>query len=252
MPEGPLGFPRLTTLGPLVKPSKIRPHKDITEGTYDIGFIEDEQAITGEDTRRAMRDILEYDLDVRTEFRLHDVIFRYHKRQISEIISINEFSSSLLETMSRAEDEGIPLKAERVSRVEIKNEPLYDEVERHMKGEDSIFTDKLLGGIDAQWKRVKNGDLRGGRSEGQVREDIIDKVVDDFDRVMDINESIREDRIYYPPTTEDIELGGVVGWGTIDGAHRVVALSQILGTDAEIYVWEWDNQKDFVEQSPRV
>lgn len=250
MPKGPLGFPRLTTIGPFVKPTTVQPHEDIPENVYDLDFISSVQGQTAHDTERALVDIIEYDLDLGREFLPRDVTFRYRKEQIGELLEINSFSSTLLEAMSKAEEKGIPLEGEEKDYI-VRNERLESEVRSHMDGGSSIFTDDLLAGIDAQWEQIANG-LPEWMSESEARDEIVKKVVADFDRVMDINNSIRESHEYFPPTTENVKLGGVVGWGTIDGAHRIVALSQILGTDEEIYIWEWDNQKMFIEESPVV
>lgn len=249
MPEGPLGFPRLTTLGPFVKPSKIQPHKDIDEGVYPLGFIEEVQSLTGRDTRRALEDIIDFDLQLEGKFRPEDVEFRYRKEKIADLLDVNEFSSSLLEAMSKAEEKGIPLQATENDMLILENDELEREVRAHMDGEESLFTDDLLGGIDANWTRIveRGDDLFRPKSE--MMDEIVEKVIGDFDAVTEINEDIRDERVYFPPTTESVELGAPVGWGTIDGAHRIVALSQILGTDEEIFIWEWENQEMFIEES---
>lgn len=250
MPEGPFGFPRLTTLGPFVKPSSIQPAENVSEGVYDLSYLYEVQEITARDTERALDDIIEHDLDLGNQFRPKmDVTFRYRKAQISDLLDINEFSSSLLEGMSRAEEEGIPLTGVETDRLMIENDRLEEEIRAHMNGEASIFTDSILSGIDANWGRVAN-DKKLWRSESEIREEVVEKTIEDFHGVMEINETIRDEHIYYPPTTESIELGAPVGWGTIDGAHRLVALSQIIGTDEEIYIWEWDNQQMFINESP--
>jgi len=251
MPEGPLGFPRLTTIGPLTKPSTIQPAEEFKNDVFSLSFIQSNQSITGEDTRTALKDILDFELDVFPEVQPEDTEFRFHKRKIADILEINEFSSSLLEAMSRAEQKGIPLKAKEIGRMEIENEKLEEEARSHMKGGSSIFTDETLSGIDKEWERLAQGKTPPRTSESEVVNRILDKVIADFDRVIEIADNIEDDNIYFPPTIEDIELGGVLGWGTIDGAHRVVALSQLLGTEEEIFVWEWENQKALMDQSPR-
>lgn len=252
MPEGPLGFPRLTTLGPLVKPSTVQPFKDIPPKTYYLDDIMSVQPKTGEDTRMALDDIIEFDLELRGKFSPSDVTFEYRKERLSNVLEKNNFSLSLLEVMSLAEERGIPLKAEEVSRMELENPMLVQEIRSHMDGESSIFTDGLLSGVDKTWERVQQMPEGGGgfESKSELRDRIVNKVVEDFHRVMEINDSIRSSNEYFPPTTENIALDESVGWGTIDGAHRIVALSQIIGSDEEIFIWEWRNQKMFIEESP--
>jgi len=249
MPEGPLGFPRLTTLGPFVEESSIKPFKSFNEDTYRLSFIESNQGKTGQDTRRALRDILEFELEVIREMPPDEAEFAYRKAQLSDVLGINEFSSSLLEAMEIAESNGIPLRGDELTEMEIENEELEDELDSLFRGEPSIFSDSLIDKINFRWSRTKQGDLPPRTSKSEEKEEVIGSVIADFHRVTVINDKIRDSREYFPPTTEDLSLGGVLNWGTIDGAHRVVALSQILGADKEVFIWEWENQKEFMEQS---
>lgn len=246
MPRGPLGFPRVTLLGPLVKPSTILPFKDIEEGTYSISDLDSIQPLTGEDTRRALRDIFEYDLQEDSNV-VNEVQFAYRKETMSNLMNMNKFSTSLLKAMSNAEEAGIPLEAQDTDMRGARNERLEEEVRTHMDGGDSIFTDKMLSGIDNTWERINSGNISSFEDESELRQRIVTKVVEDFDGVTDINDKIRSSKEYFPPTTEKVSLKGALGWGTIDGAHRLVALSQILGVDEKVYIWEWSNQEKFME-----
>jgi len=247
MPEGPLGFPRLTTLGPLVERSSIEPFKDISEGKYSTYDLKEIQPRTGQDTIEALGDIIEFDLDNQS-MTSRDVMFSYRREQISEVLEVNDFSSGLLEAMSKAEQNDIPLKGSiGADGMQVYNDELENEVRDHMDGDpDTMFTDDLLSSIDLHWQWIIDGSLSQYMSEAETREEIVGKVISDFNRVMEINEAIRDSREYFPPTVENIELGAPAKWGTIDGAHRIVTLSQILGTDEEILIWEWDNEEEFI------
>lgn len=248
MPEGPLGLPRLTTLGPFVKPSSIEPAVDISEDIYPLQFILDNQEYTGEDTQFILEDYFHHVFEIPHKDVEEEVLsteYRYHKRQISEIIEINEFSKALLEAMSKAEEMDIELKGEE-ERYEIKNEELYNEIEKQLDGNSDLFTDELLSDIDDRWGRIE--ELATFRGKSEVIGEIKEKVAEDFHRVVTINEDIRSNNIYYPPTTENIDLGAPLDFGTLDGAHRIVALSQILGGDESVFVWEWSNEQMFLDR----
>lgn len=246
MPKGPFGFPRVTLLGPLVKPSTISPFKSIPEDDYSISDIDQFQPLTAEDTEFALRDIFRHELDIDPN-TVDDIVFIYRKETISNLLDINEFSLSLLEAMSKAQEQNIPLESEDTDMVGVRNERLENEVRSHMNGEDSIFTDELLSGIDNTWERLNSGRISSFEDESELRQNIVTKVVEDFNAVTEINNKIRSSGEYFPPTTENVSLEAPLGWGTIDGAHRIVALSQILGVDEEIYIWEWSNQSKFME-----
>jgi hypothetical protein len=70
-----------------------------------------------------------------------------------------------------------------------------------------------------------------------------DKVHSDVETVLDINSKIRDSKTYFPPTIYPV--GSPYG-DTIDGAHRIVALASIIGTDEEIWVWELQEQDRIV------
>lgn len=247
--EGRFGFPRLTTLGPLVDTSEITPFKDIEPGSYSLEDIEKIQSVTGEDTRRALGDIIEFDLELYSK-EPDDVVFEYRTEKLSTLLEVNDFSSAILTAMSKAEEEGIRLEADETERHFIENEELEKEVVNHMDGKQSIFTDDLLTDITLTWQRIQDGNYSSVyESESELRSDVVDEVIRDFHRVMIINDSIRDSGEYFPPTTENISLGAPVGWGTIDGAHRIVALSQIIGTDVNIFIWEWSNEESMIEHS---
>lgn len=248
MPEGPQGFPRLTTLAPLVKPDVPEPSHDTQEGVYLISEVERLQPQTGADTRQALGPMVSLDLDIQ-DYDMSLTEFRYHKRRISDILEINDFSMALLDVMSVAEENGIPLRAEQVRNLP-ENPMLEKEVQSVLLGEDSIITESQIRSLDVSADEVLRGD--DGEFDSRDANMIAEKAVADVDSVVRIAEDIDDDRIYYPPTIEDVELGGVAGWGVIDGSHRLVALSQIMGTDAEIYVWEWENQRSVIKRSSKV
>ena len=76
------------------------------------------------------------------------------------------------------------------------------------------------------------------------REECARKVKEDIERVEVINEKIRDSREYFPPTTFPLESDG----DTIDGAHRIVALASIIGTEEEIWVWELQNEGEVTQE----
>jgi len=213
MPTGPFGFPRLTDLGPFVEPDEIEPSVDVEPGLYSLSFIDDVQPQTARDTAMFLAEGRQTGID----FLLNEDVAKFEYKQIvlGELLADSEFSSRLTEIAQR--------KPRNV------------------------------------WREIRDGELEGAEklcsrlkfeSGERARKECADKVERDIDRVQEINESIRSTGIgtstreYFPPTIFPLDEEG----DTIDGAHRIVALASILGTEERIWVWELQNQDEVTEE----
>lgn len=209
MPEGPFGLPRLTSLGPLVEREEVQPAVDVEPGKYGIDMIKSVQRQTAVDSifflARGQPG------DVRDIIEL-EAVFEYKQVSLGELITDTDFSSTLAKYV----------------------EMPPDEVESLIKGKSIPESDR----VDlCAWLEFDSG-------EGSL-ESCSEKVGEDIRRVEDINEKIRSQRVYFPPTT--FPIGSDEG-DTIDGAHRIVALASILGTEASIMVWELQNVGEVINR----
>lgn len=246
--EGRLGLPRLTSIGPFVKPSEVRPAHDLEAGIYDDSVLRSKQGKTHEDTVFAIEQTtqdLAFDRQIEDAVDIGETQWEYHQMQLSTLLEGNTFSRSLLTVMSRFEEkygsfDMINLDPD-FDQGEADNELISQEVLSQLRGEKSIFrTDEMLRNVNAF---MFGAFERGGRD----LEEGLEKTTGDFRRVLEINETIRSTREYWPPTVEkDASEQSGMNFGTIDGSHRTVALSQILGADQEIFVWEWINEDELI------
>lgn len=207
MPKGPFGFPRLTNLGPLVEPSEIVPNHDTASGEYGLDDIRQRQNMTARDTLMFLTEG-----DHSLEQHIEGVpVFEYKQVSLGRLISSSEFSAGLMEYAESNPDE--------IKRLVIEGEI-----------EDSDIEDLCL--------RFQND--KGGRA----RKECANKIKNDIERVQEINNEIRDTSIYFPPTIFPISSNR---GDTIDGAHRIVALASILGTEEHIYVWELKNTEEIYD-----
>lgn len=246
MVKGPLGFPRLTTIGPLVSEDSISVPHNVEEGIHSHTVLSSAQGKTYQDSSILMEEESRILVDfnetpLSRPVRVDDAEWRYIKMSLGTILDGNTFSLSLLDIMSSFEQEyGSFDMVDTYQGIEASNMQIESEVNKALEGKDSIFkTRDQLNNISAGITEAY--DLGETRRVSEARE----KIVRDFIRVLTINEDIRSEGIYWPPTVELGAKPDALFVGTIDGSHRIVALSQILGTDEEIYVWEWFNQEDF-------
>lgn len=203
MPEGPFGFPRLTELGPFVKPDEIRPNHDTEPGVYPIDFIERVQPQTARDTAMFLGEARTQAQDFILERQILD--FQYKQMKLGELLSNSEFSGKLIEI--------------------VQDDP--EEVKRRIRSGEMGDADKLCAILEFE-------------DNQRERKRCAEKTEEDIERVMDINEKIRSSREYFPPT---VFKGGK---DTIDGAHRIVALASIIGTEENIWVWEMNQTEQDV------
>lgn len=208
MPEGPFGLPRLTSLGPFVEPDKIQPNHDTPPGTYGLKFIESVQPQTARDTALFLGEGRMDAADAVESLGLP--VFEYKQVVLGELLSDAEFSRTLAEIVERDDREVI----------------------ESIVNETSDFDETNL----CAWLEFsdRKDDLQ----------QCADKVQQDIARVDEINEKIRSSRTYFPPTIFPIDEPG----DTIDGAHRIVSLSSIIGTEERIWVWELQNQDEVTRE----
>lgn len=249
MPRGPRGFPRLTTVGPFVEPDEIHPAHDTAPGVYPPQELERKQPITYDDTLRAIeettRDIADMDIaKISTPVRMDETKWEYNKMSLDHILERNEFAGNLLSVMSKYEQkygnfDSIQLEPD-TERLESGNAKVTGEAKAVLNGEDSIFdsVDELEGVIGPVSHQKEQGDMQSVNM-------MLSHLSEDFRRVLKINDSIRSSREYWPPTVELNADDSGMTFGTIDGSHRTVALSQILGEGEDIFVWEWINEDEF-------
>lgn len=249
MPRGPRGFPRLTTVGPFVEPDEIQPTHSTSPGIYSHEKLRKTQPLTHEDTKMAIetttREVHGLPVaKISTPVSIEDTQWEYKKVPLQQLLDGNEFANNLLSAMSKFEQkygnfDSIKIEADR-ERFESGNHKLTEEAMAILNGEDSMFdsVEELEGIIGPISRQFERGDMR------DVNE-MISQLSNDFRRVLDINDSIRDSREYWPPTIELYADDSGMTFGTVDGSHRTVALSQILGEDAEIFVWEWINEDEF-------
>lgn len=83
MAKGPLGFPRITDVGPFVE-SGIRPVHDLEAGVYPFSELEKRQDKTAEDTERFLREKLGGKAE-----------FKYGEFSFEEIVAPNGFIPTL-------------------------------------------------------------------------------------------------------------------------------------------------------------
>jgi len=246
MVKGPLGFPRLTSIGPLVSEDSISVPHNVEEGVHPHNVLSSAQSKTYEHSSVLMTKesevLVDFDETPLSRYiRMDETEWRYRKMNLGTILDGNVFSSSLLDVMSSFEQKyGSFDVIDTDQDFELSNMEIESEVNNALEGRDSIFepreqiNDLFVGLTDSY-----------DRGETRRVSDAREKIVRDFIRVLNINEKIRDEGIYWPPTVELGAKPDALLVGTIDGSHRTVALSQILGADEEIYVWEWFNQEDF-------
>lgn len=201
MPTGPFGFPRLTDLGPFVEPDRIKPAVDVEPRLYPLSFIADVQFQTATDTAIFLAEGREEGIDVLLDDDIAE--FEYKQIILGELLDDSEFSAKLTEIVQR-------------NIQQVKKE---------------IQAGKLEG-AESLCNRLKFESTQSARNR------CAGKVERDIDRVMEINNKIRDTREYFPPTIFPMNEPG----DTIDGAHRIVALASVLGTEERIWVWELQNQ----------
>lgn len=253
-PRGRFGFPRLSALGPFVKSGEIEPPHNTPSGFYPSSKLRSTQPLTYEDTafifNEIIRDEIEYNPDNKlTEApTMESIEWHYKDMNIGQMLSGNTFSRSLLNIMGAFEEkEGDFTFVDDIREAPFGGgmemftvDTVFDEVMAVEDGNSIITESDLIGAAGTYSSYLNRGD-----EESLYR--TIDKVTTDIERVVDITEDIRSSREYWPPTVElngDEDSG--MGWGTLDGAHRIVAMSQILGENADMKVWEFSNEEEFL------
>lgn len=250
MPEGPLGFPRLTTLGPLVKPDSIEPAYDLPEDVYPFSMMDDYTPDTAHMVEMNIREWLDVHPDAVRSKQVSETNWHYHKMPVEKVITGNEFADSLNSFMVDLEEkygdemyqfenpEGVPI--EDTAGGMIISPSVEKEVRNLTKGEQSILTEDELTSIAMSYQIYKDeGDMR-------ILNEVIEKISSDLARVKEITEGIRSSGEYWPPAVEKDAEDWRMGFGTIDGSHRVVAHNTLIGRDESILVWEWTNQEEFM------
>ena len=253
-PRGRFGFPRLSALGPFVKSGEIEPAHDTPSDFYLSDMLRQTQPQTHRDTAFIFEDIIRDEMDYNPDNKFTsaptmDMIeWHYRDMNIGQMLSGNTFSRSLLNVMEAFEEkEGDFSFVDDIREAPFGGsmemytvDTVFDEVMAVEDGDSIIDESDLIGAAGTYSSYINRGD-----EEALYR--TIDKVTTDIERVVDITEDIRSSRKYWPPTVElngDEDSG--MGWGTLDGAHRIVAMSQILGENADMKVWEFSNEEDFI------
>lgn len=164
-PRGPLGFPRVTDIGPLVS-SEITPVIDMEPGTYDFSILYREQDITAMDTM----DMIRHATQMFEEGIQSLATFSYGEYSFDDIVAPEGF----IPTLSLYADMEPGIMKQKVMEKDIPEEDIES--------------------LSLSYEH------RSGDNDMRALKEAANKIEDDIIRVRDIKSDIESTLEYWPPT----------------------------------------------------